>query len=161
MDGFNDATQPRKEEYPFYHPYQADTLEKMFENIHSDSLDINGEILGMTLGRKDMSERSIFYLRTLKAFHGAAEANNIKHISFLQPNSSLEKASDFPALDTVKEFYNKVLKEMPPFMKDASRILEDVSDAYMDYAHYSRKGNEVISEYVLECVENFFQKRED
>ena len=47
------------------------------------------------------------------------------------------------------------------FMKDASRILEDVSDAYMDYAHYSRKGNEVISEYVLECVENFFQKRED
>ena len=161
MDGFNDATQPRKEEYPFYHPYQADSLEKMFENIHRDSLDINGDIRGMTLGRKDMSERCTFYLRTLKAFHGAAEANNIKHIAFLQPNSSLEKASDFPVLDTVKDFYDKVLTEKPSFMTDASRILEDVSDAYMDYAHYSRKGNEVISEYVLKSVEKFLQKRED
>ena len=100
-------------------------------------------------------------MRTLKALHGAAEANNIKHIAFLQPNSSLEKNSVFPALDSVKEFYGKVLEERPSFMVDISCILENTADAYMDYAHYSSKGNEVISDYVLKYVVEYLQKQEN
>lgn len=159
MDGFNDASQPRNEEHPFYHPYQIDSLGKMFANIQSSSLEINGEVKGMSFGINDTSSRQEFYLRTLKALHGAAEENKILHLAFLQPNSSLETHSGFPALESIKAFYRSVLENKPDFMVDASTILENTPEAYMDYAHYSSKGNRVIAEFVLAKLQEICVKK--
>ena len=96
-------------------------------------------------------------MRTLKALHGAAEENCVRHIGFLQPVSSMEKGSSFPVSEAVKSFYDAVLKERPGFLLDASRILQGVPDAYMDYAHYSEKGNEALADFVLKSVEGFLE----
>lgn len=159
MDGFNDAAQPRVEENPFYHPFLAENLKKMFENTEKEKMDINGGIKAMHLGAKEKISRSRFYLRLLASLHGAAAANGIDHISFLQPNSSLEKDSSFAPLKVVTDFYKEVLERKPSYMVDASRILEKISDCYMDYAHYSKKGNEIIAGFVLEKVEEFLKKQ--
>lgn len=159
MDGFNDATQPRMEENPFYHPFLAESLEKMFENTAKEKMDINGGIQAMVLGTGEKISRSQFYLRILASLHGAAAANDITHIGFLQPNSSLEKDSSFASLKGVTDFYREVLERKPDYLVDASLILENTSDSYMDYAHYSKKGNEIIAGFVLEKVEGFLQKQ--
>ena len=157
MDGFNDASQPRTEEHPFYHPYLADSLKKLFENGNDSSLEINGKIGRMTFGAPDRAERPAFYLRTLKALHGAAEENEVRHVGFLQPVSSMENFSAFPVSESVRSFYKAVLAERPGFLLDASRILQGVPEAYMDYAHYSEKGNEALSDFVLKSVEGFLK----
>ena len=159
FDGINEAIQQSLPGYPMYHPYSKKAFDLMFAATPRSEININNELKGVTYGiTEDLPQHESWY-KNLRIIKSVCQEFNISYFPFLQPNSlyGIKNTGEINEKEIlINKFYDEAVKiaKVSGFIIDATTILDNVSDAYFDFAHYTKKGNGIIADFVYKIIKD-------
>jgi len=157
FDGFNDAVLQMQPNHPLFHPYSKKTFDIMYEATAKIDININHEIKGVTFGCENHGLRPQIWYQNLRIIKAICQEFNIRYLPFLQPTSLYRELVTMDGDErslAINSFYEEaaILAKHSRFIIDATSILDGMSNAYEDFAHYTEAGNESIAQFVFQYL---------
>lgn len=169
VDGICNNAASYKDKLVPKHPYiwnwQKEVMKKSVLNKRVYDGESKTSIKSVSYGLCDERSFAEWWLDDIRMMHSICTEFGIKYLSFLQPsvyigdyavNGAEHLPSDSRYVKEHIKWYNRA-REMAKgysYIIDTSDLLENESDVFWDTVHLYEKGNAILAEKIVDCLNN-------